>query len=167
MTTLASILAAALLAACAAGPEQPETCEPPGAPAAVVEDALVLGLAGAGAGGFEPLADGAPVELVLGSQGGWMITPVLAVDRAKMAGDGACAQVAVEVDLGAAEPVRFELTVPELAGSDDHFYSDPLPVFLSYDLAELEQRQVLITAAFVDDEVASSCQVAVHLENRD
>jgi hypothetical protein len=163
----AAVLLALLAAACAADPGMDEAgCAEPAAPGSLIEDALALGLAGAGR--FEPVAEGAAMELVLGSQGGWMITPILAVDRRMMASDGACVHVTVEVDLdGGDAPITFDVTVPELGGTDDHFYSEPLPVFLSYDVAALEGRRATITAVLEDDDVASSCQVAVELANRD
>jgi len=166
------LLAAALTAAgCAADSQPADDCSQPLSPASMVEDAVVLGLAGAdgAAGDFRPVADGGAMELELGSQGGWMITPTLAIDRAMMASDGACVHVTVEVALDgnpAMPPVGFDLMVPELAGTDDHFYSEPLPVLLSYDLAELDARTATISTTVEDDEVAASCQVAVRLENR-
>jgi hypothetical protein len=167
--TTPRILAAALLAlvaaACAAGDDEAD-CAEPALPGALIEDALALGLAGSGS--FQPVADGAAMELELGTQGGWMITPILAVDRRMMASDGACVHVSVQVDLGGgAAPIAFDMTVPELGGTDDHFYSEPLPVFLSYDVAALEGRAATITAVLEDDDVASTCQVAVELANRD
>ena len=163
----APALLALLVAACAADTGEDEaSCAEPAAPASLIEDALALGLSGSGS--FEPVADGAAMELVLGAQGGWMITPILAVDRRMMASDGACVHVAVEVDLGAGDaPIDFDMTVPELGGTDDHFYSEPLPVFLSYDIAALDGRAATITAVVADDDVAATCQVAVELANRD
>jgi len=169
--TTPRILAAALLAlvaaACAADTGEEEVgCIEPAAPGSLIEDALSLGLVGGGS--FQPVADGAAMELVLGSQGGWMITPILAVDRRMMASDGACVHVAVEVDLGGGDaPIAFDITLPELGGTEDHFYSEPLPVFLSYDVAALDGRAASITAVHEDDDVASTCQVAVELANRD
>lgn len=162
-----TVLALAALAAGCAGGDGPsgDPCAEPDAPSAVIEDALALGLAGAG--GFHPVADGGDLELVLGAQGGWMIAPVLAVDRATMASDGACVRVALEVDLGAGAPVGLELTLPELGGTDDHFYSEPLPVLLSYDLAALDGRTATISALVTDDGVASACELAATLVNRD
>ena len=124
--TLAVALLALALAGCAPDAARPagEDCGASPEAATWIEDALALGLAsggGGGADGFQPVADGAPLELVLGSQGGWMITPILAVDRSMMASDGACVHVAVEVDLGiGGEPFAFEVTVPELGGTDQH-----------------------------------------------
>lgn len=163
----ATALVGLLVAACAADTGEEEAgCAEPAAPGSVIEDALALGRAGGG--WFEPVADGAAMELVLGTQGGWMITPILAVDRRMMASDGACVHVAVEVDLGGGQaPIEFGMTVPELGGTDDHFYSEPLPVFLSYDVAALEGRAATITAVLQDDDVAATCQVAVELANRD
>jgi hypothetical protein len=169
--TLAAVLLALALAGCAADAASPgeEDCGASPEAATWIEDALALGLASDGApAGFQPVVDGASLELVLGSQGGWMITPILAVDRSMMASDGACVDVAVEVDLGiGGEPFAFQVTVPELGGTDQHFYSEPLPVFLSYDLAELDGRTASITAVVTDDDVASSCQVAALLTNRE
>ena len=172
LETLAiAALALALAAGCAAdaGPAGEDSCAAPEATTTWIEDALVLGLAGGGdGGGFQPVADGASLELVLGSQGGWMITPVLAVDRSMMASDGACVHVAVEVDLGAGgQPIAYQVILPEIGGTDLHFYSEPLPVFLSYDLTELDGRTATITAVVTDDDVASSCQVAALLGNRE
>jgi hypothetical protein len=152
-----TLVLALVLAGCAA-----ESAEPTDAdcgaraapvPATLVEDALTVRGAS---------------ELVLGSQGGWMITPILAVDRAVMASDGACVHVAIEVDAGlAGGPISYQAILPELAGGDDQAVSDELPVFLSYDLAELDGRAATITALVEDDDVASSCQVAVELANRE
>ena len=170
-TTLAAAALTLALAGCAADAAGPdgEDCGASPEAATWIEDALALGVAsGGGAGGFQPVADGASLELVLGSQGGWMITPILAVDRSMMASDGACVHVAVEVDLGiGGEPIAFEVTLPELGGTDQHFYSDPLAVFLSYNLAELDGRTASITAVVTDDDVASSHQVAARLANRE
>lgn len=168
--TLAAAALALALAGCAAdaGPAGEDCGASPEASATWIEDAVALGLTGGGGNRFQPVADGASLELVLGSQGGWMITPVLAVDRSMMASDGACVHVAVEVDLGAGgQPIAFEVTLPELGGTDLHFYSEPLSVLLSYDLAELDGRTATITAVVTDDDVASSCQVAALLGNRE
>lgn len=153
---IAALALALALAGCAADAADPTDadCAPSAPVATVIDDALTVRGA---------------AELVLGSQGGWMITPVLAVDRTMMASDGACVRVALEVDLGAGggEPITYEVTLPELAGTDAHFYSEPLPVFLSYDLAELDGRTAIITALLADDDVASSCQVVAQLVNRE
>ena len=166
MTRLAAILCAVCAACGTAGePIEPGDCDPVGTtrPAEPAAHALAIGT-GSGAD-FRPIGDAGSLELVLGSQGGWMVTPTLEVDLLAMASDRVCVALRVEADLGAGEAPLLDVLLGELGESGDRWYSDPLQVFLSYDLAALEGRSATLVATFRDDDLVATSQVSVLLTN--
>jgi hypothetical protein len=164
---LLAATACCLLFACAdEEPPDPPACDDAVVPGEVIDGALELGTGGPP--DFVPAADGSSLELARGSQGGWMITPTLAAGKAALGGDGACVHLSIDVDLGTVEPPpHFEGTASDMAEDGGRWYTEPLLVLLSYDLAAVEGRTATITAMFEDDGVAASRQVAVRLENRE
>ena len=154
-----------LCVGCAGSTESapPGTCDEASANGAgsLVEGALSIGT---GTGDdFRPLGD--TLELVLGSQGGWMVTPTLEVDLSAMATDGDCVRIDVSVDLGDGQELPYVAILSELVG--ERWTSEPLQLFLSYDLAAVEGQTAFLAASLEDDGVVATAEATALLTNQD
>jgi hypothetical protein len=91
---------------------------------------------------FAPLVDGGMVELVMGAQGGWMITPTLRVDGDAMLGGEPCPIAIFDSAVAEGGPTLSQ-TMPLLfvrQGEGEPWYSSVVPLFLSLDVDELEGK---------------------------
>jgi len=165
---LRSAIAAALLLLAACGGtgegEKPpsDDCQAPSSPGAPVEDALQIGTGGPR--DFVALADGQNHELVLGSQGGYMPSPVFRVDAAAFGTDGECAYMHVDLDVDGRDRASFDFMVRPTSG-DSAWYFGGLPLFLSTDASALDGRSCRILASFNDDDRETSAEVQVILSD--
>lgn len=153
-----TLLAAVLLAAagCSSGDADEPTCESP--QGALPQNGIALGVSDAGS--FRELEDQGTLELVLGNQGGWMVLPVMRLEMGDV--DVRCLGVGVglelqilDSDLAAALPVA-PVAFTEVDGG---WYSDPLFLFLSLDVEELEGRRAALAARVAVGEDESVVEV--------
>ena len=105
----------------------------------MLDGALQIGVRADGV--FVPLVDSDTIELVLGSQGGWMVVPMLRVDSPEL-DDVDCGWVELSgqvgdgsVTMNHVEPLRF-------AREGRFFESDDVFAFLTLDLTEVEGQPV-------------------------
>lgn len=94
-------------------------------------------------GAFVPVESGETMELVLGTQGGWMILPVLEVETTD-ATSAHCVSLEAEVT-GHPESITQSMRV-RFEPSNGALYGGPLQFFLSFDVASLDGRSALVTA---------------------
>lgn len=134
-------LAAALLccAACTTDVPPSDACD--GTETGASFSSLRIGFDSGGS--FVPVESGETMELVLGTQGGWMILPVLEAESTETT-QALCVTLEAEVtghpdSITQRTRVRFE-------PSNGALYGGPLQFFLSFDVSALEDRAALLTA---------------------
>jgi len=158
--------AAPLFGACGgADAEEPAPagdCQAPSTAGTPVDGALQIG--SGGPRDFKALSDGQSHELVLGSQGGYMPSPVFRVDGSAFDSDGVCAFMHVDLDVDGRDRATFDFMVrPTVA--ENAWYFGGLPLFLSTDASVLDGRNCLIRATFNDDGREASAEVEVVLSD--
>jgi hypothetical protein len=127
-----------------------------------VADALAIG--NGSAADFAPYEQGASEQLILGPQGGYMLTPTLRVDAASLGTDGSCVFLDWEATVEEQPAQLAHFKIPDAGTSGDRYwYWEMLPLFLSRDLPSLVDRACSITVAFADDGVGTSSHVDVLL----
>ncbi|HUS63725.1 MAG TPA: hypothetical protein VMZ28_04240 [Kofleriaceae bacterium] len=145
MTRLAALLIAVIASSgCASDGADEPSCEP--GDSALPESGIAIGVGDPGA--FREVEDAGTLELVLGNQGGWMVLPVMRLEMGDVDMDCLSASVGVDLrildsDLTAAVP-ETQVAFTEANGA---WYSDPLYVFLSLDVADLEGQHAALAAS--------------------
>lgn len=130
----------------------------------VVADAVAIGV---GAPAFVPLADGSEMELDFGTQGGWMIRPVLRIAPERLGvEDPACVWVEVVTAVDGLEELPTTTISVPFHEDGDHADSEPLLVLLAFDLEQVEGRSATITATVSGPVAQSTSVIAVDLVNR-
>jgi hypothetical protein len=127
----------------------------------LVEGAIAIGLGGPD--DFVPYLEGEPQTLVLGPQGGYMLTPTLRVDARLVKTDGHCPYLDLGGIADGQEPMQLHFRVPDAPSGDRYWYWEQLPLFLSKDLPSLVGRSCAVTAGFEDDGVGTATAVNVLL----
>lgn len=153
------------LGACGTGTAEPtpsDDCTAPSKPGEPVAGALQIGTGGPR--DFRAFAQGESHELVLGSQGGYMPSPIFRVDAASFGTDGVCAFMHVDLDVDGRERASFDFMVRP-THSDGAWYFGGLPLFLSTDASVLDGRSCRILATFNDDDRDASADVQVILSD--
>ena len=128
-------------------------------------DATANGVAVLGTGSgptFIPL-DGQRAELVLGAQGGLMITPTLRIPgAARSSGQASCAWISLQAQVGGGALVSAEPTAMELRRADDDLESE-LQWLLGFEVAELEGHEVSLVAHAIGEPFAVEARARVTL----
>ena len=120
-----------------------------------VPDALRVGLGGAGAGEFAPIASGDAVELDMGTQGGWMVQPVARID-AEAIDTSVCPRLvySLEVEgLDFAASYDLRTTFHETGSA---WSSDPVQLFIAFDIAEVDGHSATLSASVTDGDATAS-----------
>ncbi len=111
-------------------------------------------------GSFDPLEDASPMELIRGIQGGWMIQLALRGDVAHL-GTAMARQASIAVEV-VEEDLCLSYDVDLLfSRSGDTMASDPVLVFLSMELEELEGRDAVVAAMLDGSEAVPAAAVDV------
>jgi hypothetical protein len=158
-----SLLAAlvVLLPGCSepGSPPADDRCPPPLRDATPVAEALGIGFYGED--GFELVADGQMLPIVLGFQGGYMLTPAVRVDAARLGTDGRCVLMDIEAEVAGGPKVEqhYEFLTPHSNG--EAWLTDTIPLFLSADLNAVRDKLCTITATWRDDELEARSSVSV------
>jgi hypothetical protein len=129
----------------------------------LVDDALDIGIRQNGE--FAAIADDAEVELVLGSQGGWMVVPMIRVVDPSIASDVACGRVRLEVSVGTDLAVDYANAIL-FEAHDGVLDSSDLPTFLSLDLEALDNQPFELRATADIGDYSAVATVAGTLVNR-
>ncbi len=127
---------------------------------------LVEGAVAVGVGGpddFSPYEDGGTQALVLGPQGGYMLTPTIRVDASLLKADGHCPYLDLGGTVDGQQPMQLHFRVPDAPRNGGFWYWEALPLFLSKDLPSLVGRSCEVTGGFDDDGVGASVIVNVLL----
>lgn len=119
--------------------------------------ALAIGVGAAGS--FQPVAAGSSLELVMGSQGAWMVLPVLRVDGDGVTAGGPCPHVRFDVAVGSGVEVDQTLTPPFERSDDGFWYSNEIELGLSLDIEQVEGQEASIEASIDDGDVSASVAV--------
>jgi hypothetical protein len=117
----------------------------PGEGGVVEAREVELGLGGVNA--FRAFQDGEETEIVRGFQGGYMITPTVRVEAAGDTREEACFRVHfanVLVEGGEVGPGTLSQVM--FTQSGEFFYVDALFDLLGYDLGDLEEKTLLLSA---------------------
>jgi hypothetical protein len=126
-----------------------------------VDGALAIGM-GEGAS-FTSLEDGQPVTLIRGPQGGFMITPVLRADRAKMGTDGRCVYVQLGAAIDGLEPFTVAAQLSGLTADASHLTSEAIPFLLAFDPNTLVGKTCVLSALWEDDGMTAPAQATIVL----
>ena len=126
-----------------------------------IDGVLAIG-AGEGAS-FTSLEDGQPVTLIHGPQGGFMVTPVLRVDRAKMGTDGRCVYVQLGAAIDGLEPFTIDVHLSGLTADASHLTSEAIPFLLAFDPNTLVGKTCVLSATWEDDGVNAPAQSTIVL----
>ena len=127
---------------------------------AAVEGALTLGTTQNGQ--FHAYSEGEPAELVLGLQGGYMLLLSARIDAAALGSDLSCARLEVHPTVDSiAKPVLEVGLSP--SDFDAEGTVEGLPLFLSLNLSELEDKPCHLSAVVRDDGNSSTSEVGVVL----
>jgi phosphinothricin acetyltransferase len=122
---------------------------------AAADGALAIGF---GDGGdFEAAGSSNTLPLIMGSQGGWMVTPVARLDGSKIDGTD-CPRLTLSMTVeGFSLPTIYDLRTA-FHEDDGNWYCDPVPLFLAFEVAEVEGHAAALTASITNgddaDEVA-------------
>jgi len=130
-----------------------------------VEGALVIGEGGPD--DFRPIADNTSEELVLGSQGGYMVTPVLRIDAELLGTDGSCPTLDVTHAVESLSPAQFHFNLPAFDPKERYWYVGSLPLFLSWQTSGLVGKSCVLSATFHDQGVAAMAEVHTKLIDND
>lgn len=112
---------------------------------------------------FEPFVEGQIVPIVLGTQGGYMITPVVRADQARLGGDGRCTALELVAEVGEASPVRLSFELARVEVADGYAFSGTIPFLLSFDPIALQGQLCLVSAFWRDDAREASAFVTIML----
>jgi hypothetical protein len=152
-----------LLVACSDpdGSSSGDRCPPPIGKARPVENALEIGFWGED--DFEPVRPGQMVPFVQGFQGGYMVTPLVRIDRARFDSDGHCALMDIDANVSAGphEMLHYEFVNPRSDGG--YWLTDVIPLFLSGSPEPLEGKPCTLTATWRDDDLEATSSVEVEL----
>jgi hypothetical protein len=112
---------------------------------------------------FQPFAHGADAELVLGTQGGYMIVPTVRIDALAFgpAGENSC--IELQTRIGGAVVSSPSFSVHELTASEGHYYVERLPLFLSSELSGIEDERCSVTATLSTEGREATGEVEVVL----
>lgn len=116
---------------------------------------------------FRPIADGSSEELVLGSQGGYMVTPIFRIDTTLFDTDGKCAYIDVTHTVGTLDPASYHFVLPTQPSGEPYWYIGSLPLFLSYQSTGLVGQTCSLSATFGDDGKTTSAEVHTSLVDND
>jgi len=130
-----------------------------------VDGALVIGEGGPN--DFRAIVDGASEELVLGSQGGYMVTPVLRIDSQMLGTDGSCPTLDVTHLVESLAPAQFHFKLPPFDPQERYWYVGSLPLFLSWETASLVGKTCVLAATFQDHGMAATAEIHTSLVDRD
>jgi hypothetical protein len=136
-------------------------CPPPTGAVEPVENALEIGFWGEDA--FERVRPGEMVPFVQGFQGGYMVTPLVRIDRARFGSDGHCAVMDIDANVSAGphEMLHYEFANPRSDG--EYWLTDVIPLFLSNSPDLLEGKLCTLTAHWRDDDLVATSSVEVQL----
>jgi hypothetical protein len=138
-----------------------ERCPPSTGAVDRVENALEIGFWGED--DFEPVSPGQMVPFVQGFQGGYMVTPLVRIDRTRFDSDGICAVMDIEayVSAGPYQKLHYEFANPRSDG--EYWLTDTIPLFLSGIPEPLEGKPCTLTATWRDDDLEATSSVEVQL----
>jgi hypothetical protein len=153
---LGACFSALILLACSPGNENAPGCSDSTSHGEPVAGALEIGIGGPS--DFRALFAGEMQELVLGSQGGYMVTPVFRVDAAALGTDGTCAFIEVTHTVESMPPAHFHFMLPSFDASEPYWYIGSLPLFLSRETTSLVGKSCTLSALFQDGGVATSAE---------
>jgi hypothetical protein len=138
-----------------------DRCLEPSSKAESVEGALEIGFWGEGE--FQPVTQGQRVPFVLGFQGGYMVTPLVRIERARFGSDGHCALMDIDANVagGPHEMLHYNFAKPRLDG--EYWLTDTIPLFLSSSPDPLEGKPCILTATWRDDQLEATSSVEVEL----
>jgi len=162
-------LALAWLAAACADKEEPEPnyYEDCGTFQAGAPVAAGVAIGSGDAASFDAFADGADAELVLGSQGGYMIIPTVRIDAVAFGTDGQQACIDLETSIAGVSTSPISFGLPPLSNAGGYFHVERLPLFLGSELSELEDESCRVTATLRDDGRTATGAVRVVLVDDD
>jgi hypothetical protein len=163
---LGLLLGACGAVACSSPAETPaadSACDKPVTREISVEGALEIG--NGGPNDFEPILDGDDEELVVGSQGGYMVTPVFRIDASLLGSDGVCPMLDVTHAIETREPAAFSFRMRDQPAGDMYWFVGNLPLFLATDDADLLGKTCTLSATFRDDGRTASASVTTTLVN--
>jgi hypothetical protein len=143
------------------GTDDPAGCTDGTAPTRSVAGAVKIGIGAQQT--FAAYDEGSPAELVLGMQGGWMVTPTVRADGDLLGTDGACLYLDLDYGVVSDPPLKFHVRLPDAPSAERYWYFEGLPLFLSFDVASLEGRECRIAVTLIDDGHASTDEVRVTL----
>jgi hypothetical protein len=160
---VAVVAAAVVVAGCGGEEVADPGCETLESSGVSVDGAATLGL---DRGGFVAIEGGAALELELGTQGGWMVRPVVEIDAAALgASDSSCVWVESTATIdGSADPVSMP-QVPRFTYGGGRALSTPLLVLLSFDLEAIEGRDATITVRVEAPAAGATTSADVRLVN--
>jgi hypothetical protein len=165
---LGALFGAGVALACSSPPAAPAAagneCDQAVSRETPVEGALEIG--NGGPNDFEPIVDGDDEELVVGSQGGYMVTPVFRIDASLMQSDGVCVMLDVTHAVEAHEPAQFSFRVRDQPAGEMYWFVGNLPLFLATDDADLLGKACTLSATLRDDGRTASASVTTTLVNR-
>lgn len=98
-------------------------------------------------GEFAGLTDEGPMELVRGSQGGWMVVPMLRVEAREVDLDVSCGWVKIEAAIDGDALLIEHVQEVGFEARGSFLDSEDVLAFLSLDLAELEDRSCRLRAS--------------------
>jgi hypothetical protein len=156
------MVSAAPLACSSTDPHPAVTrCAEPTGDGRAVDGAVALGLGDPQT--FVAFEDGASVSLIHGPQGGWMITPVIRADQARLGTDGVCAYLDLEADVDGQEPLPLHFRLSELVEQGDYLFTEAIPFLLSFNVTALAGRSCVLSAAWQDDGRSATARASLTL----
>lgn len=162
--TLLWLSAAAWLLGC--GDDPGPQCVDTDAGGPEVANAVALG--GGTPDNFVAASDGGTFELEFGTQGGWMVRPVVRIDSARLgADDQSCVAVHLEADVPGITPIPATHVFPQFHHQTGAGFTDPVIVFLAFDLLEVENQPCTLRVTVVGPAASSSTSAQVTLVNNE
>jgi hypothetical protein len=151
-------------AACTKGEEpEPKSYSDCFSPVAGGPVAAEVAIGSGDAGSFQRFADGAEAELVLGSQGGYMIVPTVRVDALAFGLTGAGACIDLETSIAGRVISSPSFGVPPLSNIGGYYYVERLPLFLASELSEVEDESCNVKATLRDGAREATGEARVRL----
>jgi hypothetical protein len=112
---------------------------------------------------FVAYTDGQEVEIVQGSQGGYMIVPSFRIDTSLIATDGYCSYIDITATVEGEAPSLVSVPLPRRTDSETYFYVPDVFVFLSSTLSGIANKPCDVIALFRDEGLSTRLQIRLEL----